>query len=179
MPAINGYDVAQTKSNILQNSLKCRDVDAFDDLLNGSFELSDGFVVICVNFVFNIAPQNTSKGLRSGEYGGQAILIPVASGYPKARMRFPKCSSRTSNTLSVRWGHNRAVIARIVGFDDRYTLRNAVFRYFQRKMNNNKSAHAQKNPNMPAFNRIFTDPTMVWIEVTFHWLSASRDFACF
>ncbi|GBO04682.1 hypothetical protein AVEN_23504-1 [Araneus ventricosus] len=27
--------------------------------------------------------------------------------------------------------------------------------------------------------RIFTDPTMVWIEVAFHWLSASRDFACF
>ncbi|GBM59759.1 hypothetical protein AVEN_110029-1 [Araneus ventricosus] len=26
---------------------------------------------------------------------------------------------------------------------------------------------------------IFTDPTMFWIEVAFHWLSTSRDFACF
>ncbi|GBM04713.1 hypothetical protein AVEN_44848-1 [Araneus ventricosus] len=42
---------------------------------------------------------------------------------------------------------NRAVIARIVGLGDRYTLRNAVFRHFQRKMNNrnNKSAHAKTN----------------------------------
>ncbi|GBN73508.1 hypothetical protein AVEN_259527-1 [Araneus ventricosus] len=40
---------------------------------------------------------------------------------------------------------NRDVIAQIAGLDDRYTLRNAVFRHFQRKMNsNNKSAHAQK-----------------------------------
>ncbi|GBN40876.1 hypothetical protein AVEN_70914-1 [Araneus ventricosus] len=45
---------------------------------------------------------------------------------------------------------NRAVIARIVGLDDRYTLRNAVFRHFQRKMNNNnKSPNAPKNPRMP------------------------------
>ncbi|GBN01242.1 hypothetical protein AVEN_86110-1 [Araneus ventricosus] len=45
--------------------------------------------------------------------------------------------------------HNWAVITRILGLDDRHTLRNAVSRHFQRKMNN-KSAHAQKkNPNMP------------------------------
>ncbi|GBO06218.1 hypothetical protein AVEN_1008-1 [Araneus ventricosus] len=44
---------------------------------------------------------------------------------------------------------NRAVIARIVALDDRYTLKNAIFRHLQRKMNNNKCAHAQKNPNMP------------------------------
>ncbi|GBM42082.1 hypothetical protein AVEN_158244-1 [Araneus ventricosus] len=40
---------------------------------------------------------------------------------------------------------NRAVIARIVGLDDRHTLRNAVFGHFQRKLNNNnKNAHAKK-----------------------------------
>ncbi|GBL98071.1 hypothetical protein AVEN_84576-1 [Araneus ventricosus] len=38
---------------------------------------------------------------------------------------------------------NRSVIARLVGFDDRYTLRNAVFRHFQRKMNNNNNKSAQ------------------------------------
>ncbi|GBM62302.1 hypothetical protein AVEN_161637-1 [Araneus ventricosus] len=38
---------------------------------------------------------------------------------------------------------DRAVIARTVGLDDRYTLRKAVFRHLQRKLNNNKSAHAQ------------------------------------
>ena len=57
MLVINSYDVVQMNSKILQNLLKCRDIDAFDDLLNGSFEFSDGFEVICINFVFNIAPQ--------------------------------------------------------------------------------------------------------------------------
>ncbi|GBM71497.1 hypothetical protein AVEN_68422-1 [Araneus ventricosus] len=47
---------------------------------------------------------------------------------------------------------NRAVIARMVGLDDRYTLRKAVFRHFRRKMNNNhNSAHAQKK-SLPALN---------------------------
>ncbi|GBM87193.1 hypothetical protein AVEN_145061-1, partial [Araneus ventricosus] len=89
--------------------------------------------------------KNESQGLISREYGGQAIPIPVASGYSKARMGFPKCSSRTSDTLSVRWGLNRAAIARIIGLDDRYTFKNFVFRQFQQKMNNNnKSVHVQK-----------------------------------
>ncbi|GBN81103.1 hypothetical protein AVEN_174884-1 [Araneus ventricosus] len=50
---------------------------------------------------------------------------------------------------------NRTVIARKVGLDDRYTLRNAVFRHLRRKMNNNnKSAHARKKiPTCLAFNR--------------------------
>ncbi|GBM06662.1 hypothetical protein AVEN_190880-1 [Araneus ventricosus] len=40
---------------------------------------------------------------------------------------------------------NRSVIARIVGLDDRYTRRKAVFGHFQGKMkNNNKSAYAKK-----------------------------------
>ncbi|GBL83961.1 hypothetical protein AVEN_100846-1 [Araneus ventricosus] len=52
---------------------------------------------------------------------------------------------------------NRAVIARTASLDDRYKLRNAVFRHFQRKMNNNnKSAHAQKKiPTCPAFDAKF------------------------
>ncbi|GBM59152.1 hypothetical protein AVEN_159046-1, partial [Araneus ventricosus] len=32
MLAINGYDVAQTKSKILQKSLKCRDIDSTSSL---------------------------------------------------------------------------------------------------------------------------------------------------
>ncbi|GBM84028.1 hypothetical protein AVEN_33663-1 [Araneus ventricosus] len=50
---------------------------------------------------------------------------------------------------------NRAVIAQIVGLDDRYMLRNAVFRHFQRKMNNNNSAQAKRKtiPTCPANNR--------------------------
>ncbi|GBM42046.1 hypothetical protein AVEN_30402-1 [Araneus ventricosus] len=40
---------------------------------------------------------------------------------------------------------NRAVIVRIVGLDDRYTLRNVVFRHFQRTINNNNTSEdAQK-----------------------------------
>nr|GBM69711.1 hypothetical protein AVEN_66718-1 [Araneus ventricosus] len=49
--------------------------------------------------------------------------------------------------FSLSW--NRVLIARIVGLDDRYSLREAVFRHFQRKMNsNNKSDHAKTNPIM-------------------------------
>ncbi|GBM49862.1 hypothetical protein AVEN_204972-1 [Araneus ventricosus] len=107
MLAINGYDVAQTKSKILQKSLKCRGTDT-----TSSLEL--------FNNIFDC--YNTWTGRFQLVFG----------------RKFP---------LSRNW----AVIARIVGLDDRYTLRNAVFRHFQRKMNdnNNKSAHAKKNPNMP------------------------------
>ncbi|GBO14862.1 hypothetical protein AVEN_218008-1 [Araneus ventricosus] len=97
MLASNGYGVVQ-KSKILQESLKCRDIDT-----TSSLEL--------FNPIFDCF--NTWTGCLQGR-------------------KFPL-------------GRNRAVIAPIVGFEDRYTLRNAVFRHFQRKMNkNNKSAHAQK-----------------------------------
>ncbi|GBM54987.1 hypothetical protein AVEN_82535-1 [Araneus ventricosus] len=105
MLAVNGYDVAQTKSKILQKSLKCRDIDT-----TSSLEL--------LNPIFDC-------------YNSWTGCLQLVHG-----LRFP---------LS----RNRAVIARIVGLDDRYTLRKAAFRHFQRKMNNNKSAHAPKNPNMP------------------------------
>ncbi|GBO22045.1 hypothetical protein AVEN_80328-1 [Araneus ventricosus] len=44
---------------------------------------------------------------------------------------------------------------RLHSLDDRYTLRNAVSRHAQRKINNDnsKSAHAKETPTCPAFNR--------------------------
>lgn len=54
MLAINGQDEAQTNSKILQNSLKSRDIDAFDILQNVIFELSNSFGVIFTNFDFNL-----------------------------------------------------------------------------------------------------------------------------
>ncbi|GBO22651.1 hypothetical protein AVEN_214154-1 [Araneus ventricosus] len=95
MLAINGYDVAQTKSKILQKSLKCRDIDTTIAL-----EL--------FNHIFDC--YNTWSG---------CLQLVLGRKFPLSR--------------------NWAVIPRIVGLDDRYTLRNAVFRHFQRKMNNNNN----------------------------------------
>ncbi|GBN10521.1 hypothetical protein AVEN_157221-1 [Araneus ventricosus] len=107
MLAINGYDVEQTKSKILQKSLKCRDID-----ITSSLEL--------FNPIFDC--YNTWTG---------CLQLVLGRKFPLSR--------------------NRAVISRIVGLDDRYTFRNAVFRHFQQKMNsyNNKKGHAKKNPNIP------------------------------
>ncbi|GBN83909.1 hypothetical protein AVEN_106884-1 [Araneus ventricosus] len=100
MLAINGYDVTQTNSKILQKSLKCRDIDT-----TSSLEL--------YNHIFDC--YNTWTG---------CLQLVLGRKFPFSR--------------------NRDVIARIVGLDDGYTLRNAAFRHFQRKMNNNnKSAHVQ------------------------------------
>ncbi|GBM78688.1 hypothetical protein AVEN_244360-1 [Araneus ventricosus] len=109
MLAMNGYDVAQTKSKILRKSLKCRDIDT-----TSSLKLS--------NHIFDC--YNTWTGCLQLLFGRK---LPLS--------------------------RNQAVIARIVGLDDLYTLRNAVFRHFQRRMNsNNTSAHAKKIPTGPAFN---------------------------
>ncbi|GBM92281.1 hypothetical protein AVEN_212505-1 [Araneus ventricosus] len=108
MLAINGYDVAQTKSTILQKSLKCRDIDTVSSL-----ELFNR-----MSYCYN-----TWTG---------CLQLVLGRKFPL--------------------NHNRVVIARIVCFDDRYTLRNSVFRHFQRKMNN-KSEHAEKIPNMPCIQR--------------------------
>ncbi|GBN67734.1 hypothetical protein AVEN_39845-1 [Araneus ventricosus] len=102
MPSISGYYVAQTKSKILQKSLKCRHIDTTSSLE----PFNDIFY--CYN--------TWTDGLQ----------LVLGRKFPLSR--------------------NRAVIARIVGLDDRYTLINAVFLHFQRKMksNNNKIEHAQK-----------------------------------
>ncbi|GBN59265.1 hypothetical protein AVEN_187209-1 [Araneus ventricosus] len=77
MLAIYGYDMAQTKSKILQKSLKCRHIDT-----TSSLEL--------FNHIFDC-------------YNTWTDGLQLVHG-----RRFP---------LS----RNRAVIARIVGLDDRYT----------------------------------------------------------
>ncbi|GBN88802.1 hypothetical protein AVEN_190159-1 [Araneus ventricosus] len=84
MLAINGYDVAQTKSKILQKSPKRRDRD-----ITSSLEL--------FNPVFDCF--NTWTG---------RLRLVLGRKSPLSR--------------------NRDVVARIVGLDDRYTLRNDVFR---------------------------------------------------
>ncbi|GBN59805.1 hypothetical protein AVEN_139629-1 [Araneus ventricosus] len=98
MLPINGYDVAQTKSEILQKSVKCPDIDT-----TSSLEL--------FNRIFNCF--NTWTG---------CLQLVLGRKFP----------------LSC----NQAVIARIVDLVVRCTLRNAVFRHLQRKMN--KSGHAKK-----------------------------------
>lgn len=106
MAAILGYNVAQTNSKILHDPLKCRDVEALDNLLNGFFQLRNGFEVISVYVVLNITVMNhciESFIFRSGEYDAQGSPIPVASGdLSKARKRSQKCPCRTSNLFFVR-----------------------------------------------------------------------------
>ncbi|GBN56789.1 hypothetical protein AVEN_23054-1 [Araneus ventricosus] len=116
MVVINGHDVAQTKSKILQKSLKCRGIDT-----TSSLEL--------FNHIFDC--YNTWTG---------CLQLVLGRKFPLSR--------------------NRVVFARIVGLDDRYTLRKAVFRHFQRKMNNsNNKIMLQKIPTCPAFNRqVLTEP---------------------
>ncbi|GBM27659.1 hypothetical protein AVEN_49961-1 [Araneus ventricosus] len=111
MLAINGYGVVKTKIKILQNSLKCRDIDTTSS-------------VEYLNHIFDC--YNTWSG---------CLQLVLGRNFSLSR--------------------NRAVVARILDLDDRYTLSNAVFRHFQRKMNdNNKIAHVQKKiPTCPLFNR--------------------------
>ncbi|GBN02193.1 hypothetical protein AVEN_59420-1 [Araneus ventricosus] len=94
MLAINGYDMAQTKSKIPQKSLKCGDIDS-----TSSLEL--------FNHIFD-CPHTWTGHTWTG-------CLQLVLG-----RRFPSNS-------------NRAVIARIVDFEDRYTLRNADFGIFNEK----------------------------------------------
>ncbi|GBN52802.1 hypothetical protein AVEN_79847-1 [Araneus ventricosus] len=96
MLVISGYDVAQTKSKILQKSRKRVDIDTTSNL-----EL--------FNLIFDF--YNTWTGCLQLVLGRKFLL-----------------------------SRNRAVIARIVGLDDKYTLRNAV----------------------PAFSNVFNEPAGVF-----------------
>ena len=98
--AIIRDDVAQTNSEILHNRLKCRNTNSVDDLLNSCFQLSNGFEVIAVPLSINIAPQKAVTCVQI-----QRIWRPIeAPVYPSAKMRSPKCSSRTLNTLLLQCG---------------------------------------------------------------------------
>ena len=56
MLTIIGNDMEQKNKEILHDLLKCRNIEAVDDLLNVCFQLSNGFWVVAVHLVFKVAP---------------------------------------------------------------------------------------------------------------------------
>ncbi|GFY60741.1 hypothetical protein TNIN_271241 [Trichonephila inaurata madagascariensis] len=63
MPVIIGDDVAQTNSKIL---LK---IEAVDNILNGCFPLNNGFRVISIHLVFNVAPSPRKRSRINSDPG--------------------------------------------------------------------------------------------------------------